>query len=53
MGHTYYVWAWRNDVGEIYRWFCIFEGENRAAALASMDEAAKAGDKCLKIEWRR
>lgn len=52
MGYEYYVYAWREDVGAIYRWVLIHEGEDRAAALAAMDEAAKAGDQCLKLEWR-
>ena len=54
MGNTFEIHSWwqNKTLGENYRWHLEWSGESLIAALWKMHRLKRAGDRCLKLEWR-
>ena len=52
MGEEFEVHVWTGNEEEGYKWKTVYEGDDRAIALSVMEEYAKEGFGCIKLEWR-
>ena len=53
MGEKFEVHVWKLSANGKFYWYAlVWSGDSLIGALLKMDRLKRAGEKCVKLEWR-